>query len=57
VYGISTPDTTSTAFDRLLNRLLRMESDDLVRLVGISGENLRCTEVRAGGHEQPARLL
>jgi hypothetical protein len=37
--------------------LLRVESDDLIRLIGVTGEHFRRTDIRASGPEQPACLL
>jgi hypothetical protein len=43
--------------DRLLNRLLRVESDDLVRLVGISCKSPCRAKVRARSTEEPTDLF
>lgn len=55
MYG--TPVPGAPCLDRLLSRLLRMESNDVVRLVRIRRKRLRCAEIGASGREQPSRFL
>ena len=58
VYGMSTPEVTSTALIAFsICSAERVEANDLVRLYGVSRQRAGGTQVRASGLEQPTRLF